>query len=122
MLPIWGNELGSGALGARQFSELDAPTALDVGTVSSGPDESPAPTLLRVRVATSGRSRTGSVAAAARREPRVRPGPSSERAVIFLPDPGEAASAAALIRQAGDFANTCHETVTEFSLTHSRLH
>ena len=39
----------------------------------------------------------------------MRPGPSSERAVIFLPDPGEAASAAALIRQAGYFANTCHD-------------
>lgn len=42
----------------------------------------------------------------------MRPGPFSERAVIFLPDPGEAANAAALIRDAGYFANTCHDLAT----------
>ncbi|HEY4204068.1 MAG TPA: ATP-binding protein [Xanthobacteraceae bacterium] len=37
----------------------------------------------------------------------MKPGPWSQRAVIYLPDPDEAASAAALITQEGYFANTC---------------
>lgn len=45
--------------------------------------------------------------AARRREPGVRPGPTSQRAVIFLPDAEEAASTAQLIRGAGYFANAC---------------
>ncbi len=37
----------------------------------------------------------------------MKPGPSSQRAVIFLPDSNEAVIAAGLIRTAGYFANTC---------------
>ena len=41
----------------------------------------------------------------------MKPGPWSQRAVIFLPDPDEAASAAALIRQEGFFSDTCESLV-----------